>query len=93
MKQDVRAVSIVCGAQRCQSAAELKGKRRLMSQAAPLPLAECTMSASCKCRYQKYGDRRDEDRRALGSTVRGALYGIQERRKPMGRRPEDRSRP
>jgi hypothetical protein len=91
MKQDVRAVSIVCGARSCEAAASVKGKRRLMSQAVALPLAGCSMSAQCKCRYQKYGDRRDEDnRRALGSTVRGALYGIQERRNVTGRRPADR---
>jgi hypothetical protein len=91
MKQDVRAVSLVCGIRSCMAAASIKGKRSLMSQAVPLPLAECTMSASCKCRYQKFGDRRDEDdRRTLGSTLRGALYGILERRNPPGRRPADR---
>lgn len=91
MKQDVRAVSIVCGGGSCGAATALKGKRQLMSQAVALPLKDCTMSATCKCRYQKYSDRRDEDdRRSPGSTVRGALYGIKERRDDAGRRPADR---
>jgi hypothetical protein len=93
MKQDVRAVSIVCGGRSCEAARTLKGKRRLMMQAMPLPLSECTMTVACKCRYQRYSDRReDEDRRAPGSTARGTLCGMPERRtmKAWGRRPADR---
>ena len=93
MKQDIRAVSVVCGGRSCAAAAALKGKRRLMSQAVTLPLKDCTMSATCKCRYQKYGDRReDDDRRTPGSTARAALYGIKERRAVSGRRPADSAR-
>jgi hypothetical protein len=91
MKQDVRAVSVVCGGRSCDAAKALKGKRRLMLQAMALPLKDCTMSATCKCRYQRYGDRReDDDRRTPGSTARAAMYGIKERRGDSGRRPADR---
>jgi hypothetical protein len=88
--KDVRAVSIICPATGCAAAQTLKGKRLLVSRGVALPLAECTMPSQCKCRYQKYADRRDEDdRRAFGSTTRGALFGISERR-VKGRRAADR---
>jgi hypothetical protein len=39
------------------------------------------MPALCKCQYKKHPDRRmDDDRRMLGSTSRGASFGISERR-------------
>jgi hypothetical protein len=39
------------------------------------------MPELCKCRYQKHADRRvDDNRRMLGSTQRGANFGIRERR-------------
>jgi hypothetical protein len=89
--KDVRSVSIVCGTHGCEAARALKGQRRLVSQGVSLPLTTCTMPSQCKCRYQKYSDRRtDDDRRTLGSTLRGSLYGISERRHVKGRRPADR---
>jgi hypothetical protein len=89
--KDVRAVSIIGGSRCCEATRSLKGQRLLVTQAIALPLAACTMPAQCKCRYHKYSDRRtDEDRRALGSTERGFLFGINERRKAEGRRPADR---
>jgi len=51
------------------------------------------MPELCKCRYQKHADRRtEENRRMLGSTLRGAMFGIKERRGgPVeGRRVGDR---
>jgi hypothetical protein len=88
--KDVRAVSIVCGTQGCEAVRSLKGQRRLVSHGVSLPLATCTTPSQCKCRYQKYSDRRaDDDRRTLGSTQRGSLYGISERRNAEGRRPAD----
>lgn len=93
MIRDVRAVEIVCGGRCCEAAVTLKGKRRLMMQAEPLPLSECTMTAACRCRYQRYSDRREAlDRRSPGSTLRGTFYGIAERRtiSAWGRRPGDR---
>ena len=89
--KDVRAVSLVCRGASCEAAKALNGQRRLSSQSAMLPLAECTMAGQCKCRYQKFADRRaDDDRRTPGSTSRGAMFGISERRHPGGRRPLDR---
>jgi hypothetical protein len=50
------------------------------------------MPALCKCRYRKHADRRmDDNRRVLGSTTRGAMFGIRERRQGRreGRRLDD----
>jgi hypothetical protein len=89
--KDVRAVSILGGSPCCEATRSLKGKRLLLTQGVALPLEGCTMSAQCKCRYQKFLDRRaDDDRRMFGSTQRGFVYGISERRKAEGRRPADR---
>jgi hypothetical protein len=89
--KDFQSVSIVCGSAACTASQSLKGKRLLISQGTTLPLPACTMSARCKCRYGKHSDRReDDDRRMFGSTQRGSLYGIKERRAASGRRPADR---
>jgi len=89
--KDVRAVSIVGGSRCCEATRSVKGKRLLVTQGVALPLAACTMPEQCKCRYQKYSDRRaEDDRRTLGSTQRGSLFGISERRMVEGRRPADR---
>ena len=89
--KDVRAVSVVGGSPCCEATRSLKGKRLLVTQGVALPLAACTMPAKCKCRYQKYSDRRAvDDRRMFGSTQRGFLYGISERLKAEERRPANR---
>jgi hypothetical protein len=77
--KDVRAISIVGGSPCCEATRSLEGKRLLLTQGVALPLTACTMPAQCKCRYQKYSDRRAVgDRRIFGSTL---LYAINERRK------------
>jgi hypothetical protein len=79
--KNFRAVSIICRAPSCEAARSPSGQRRLLAQESCLPLADCSMPKLCKCRFQKYADRRaDDDRRMLGSTQRGALFGIKERR-------------
>ena len=84
----VGAVSIVGGTPCCEAARSLKGQRLLASQGVALQVLACTMPAQCKCQYRKYPDRRaGDDRRMFGSTQRGALYGISERRTAEGRRP------
>lgn len=91
--KDFRAVSVICRAPSCEAARSSTGLRRLLTQGTSLPLSECSMPELCKCRYQKHPDRRaDEDRRMLGSTQRGAMFGIKERRhgRAEGRRMGDR---
>jgi hypothetical protein len=83
----VGAVSIVGGSPCCEAARSLKGARLLVSQGFALQVLACTMPAGCKCRYRKYPDRlADDDRRMFGSTQRGTLYGMNERREADGRR-------
>jgi hypothetical protein len=89
----VGAVSIVGGSPCCEAARSLKGARLLASQGFALQVLACTMPAGCKCRYRKYPDRlADDDRRMFGSTQRGTLYGMNERREADGRRRADRQR-
>jgi hypothetical protein len=79
--KDFRAVSIISQKPLCEAARAPSGQRKLMAEGTCLPLKDCTMPELCKCRYQKHADRRtDEDRRMLGSTLRGSLYAISERR-------------
>ena len=79
--KDFRAVSIISRAPSCEAARAPSGQRRLLAQGCSLPLPDCTMPALCKCQYKKHPDRRmDDDRRMLGSTSRGASFGISERR-------------
>jgi hypothetical protein len=91
--KDFRAVSIIARAPSCEAARSSTGQRRLSMQGTCLPLTDCSMPELCKCRYQKHADRREEeDRRMLGSTQRGAMFGIKERRngRAEGRRLGDR---
>jgi hypothetical protein len=87
----VGAVSIVVGSPCCEAARSLRGTPLLVPHGVALQILGCTMSEQCKCRYRKYTDRRaDDDRRMFGSTRRGTLYGINERREAEGRRAADR---
>jgi hypothetical protein len=91
--KDFRAVSIICRTPSCEAARTPSGQRRLLTQGTCLPLSGCTMPELCKCSYKKHADRRiDDTRRMLGSTQRGAMFGIKERRaiREDGRRLDDR---
>jgi hypothetical protein len=91
--KDFRAVSIICRTPSCEAARTPSGQRRLLTQGTNLPLAECSMPELCKCSYKKHADRRiDDNRRMLGSTQRGAMFGIKERRavREDGRRLDER---
>lgn len=82
------AVSIVSTSHSCEAARSLKGQRFLNAQAPRLPLPGCTSSATCRCTYRKYADRRAGPRRESEKT------GMQrpasdERRRSRGRRSTD----
>ena len=93
MKKAYHSVSIVPGSPAC-AAATAGSQRKILSAEAPrLPLPDCTMSQSCKCRFQKHDDRRgdDDDRRMLGgASVQTGWYRGLEKRKSRGRRSSDR---
>jgi len=81
------AVSIEPGPKACAAARELEGKRFLASSAPMLPLRECG-SASCKCHYVHYNDRRTQrERRVLPHNPHA--HKMNERRAGAGRRIND----
>lgn len=72
----------------CQAAATIAGQRFLMAEVPMLPLDGCTRVDACPCKYQKFSDRRQEDRRAMG-TGSGAKDGTEQRDNVRGRRQYD----
>jgi hypothetical protein len=83
------AVAIVPGrSECCRPAKVLSGQRLLAAEAPPLPLPACTSPGNCRCRYEKFADRRDEMRRMDG--IAQQLFAAPERRKRVrGRRRTD----
>lgn len=83
---DFRAVSIDSSGPRCAAAKHVAEQRFLMREAPRLPLADCTMTASCACRFRKVPDRRDGDRRLFGGTGSNVWYSGTDSRKSGSRR-------
>lgn len=85
------AVSLLAARGGCAAVKVLENKKILAVNAPRLPLPECSMPDKCRCRYQKYTDRRDEDenRRFQFSSERSAWYSGEQRRKTRGRRTKD----
>src|SRR5262245_4397030 len=85
------AVTIAMPARCCEAVSALVGKRILASQAPKLPMPNCSMPDKCRCRFQKYSDRRDDEqgRRFGFGQERGAWYAGSQRRKSKGRRSAD----
>ena len=88
--KDFRAVAIVSSSLCCAAVKALRGQRKFCAEAPRLPLADCTTPGQCRCRFEKYADRRDgDDRRPLAASVRGAWYGGAEKRSSSIRRATD----
>jgi len=83
---DYRAVSIASGSDCHAAVKDGAAKRYLLREAPRLPLANCTMPATCRCGFRKHADRRDGDRRLLGATETIRWFAGSERRKHAGRR-------
>jgi len=82
-----RAVGIVPGANACEAALALRGRRFLPASIKRLPLAECTRQDQCNCKFQHYGDRRGPQRRAQDArSSNSAKPPATERRRPGERR-------
>jgi len=91
-----RAVSIVAPASACGAAQALANQRILMARAPMLPLPDCSDPQNCRCRFDKYEDRRegDDGRRlsdaaATGRWEQAAWYSGPEKRQRRGRRNDD----
>ncbi len=82
------AVSIVPGRSSCPESFVLSRLRLLSREAPALPLPDCPTPERCACRFQKYDDRRQEERRDIVAS--GQWYGGVERRRTRGRRVTDR---
>jgi hypothetical protein len=70
----------------CDVAREQSGTRYLCNEAPMLPLPDCSNSQQCRCKYQHWNDRRQEDRRALMSSMASQYYSGDERRTSNDRR-------
>jgi hypothetical protein len=85
------AVNIVAPSRRCDAVDALEGKRILASHAPKLPMTNCTIPDQCRCRFQKYIDRREDDqgRRFRYGQESSAWYSGSQRRESRGRRTSD----
>jgi len=85
------AVTIAMPARRCEAVSALEGKRILASQAPNLPMPDCTMPDTCRCRFRKYTDRREDEqgRRFRFDQGRDAGQAGGQRRQSRGRRTAD----
>lgn len=85
------AVTIATPSRCCDAVSALEAVKILANYAPPLPVPNCTMPDQCRCRFQKYTDRRDEDkdRRFSYGQERAAWYAGGQRRKTRGRRSVD----
>ena len=79
-----QAIAIYRGVKACAMAQKFSEHRFLARDAPSIPLAGCTMSESCECRYLKYKDRRSGERRLVDFAAR--FYSGKERRTRNGRR-------
>jgi hypothetical protein len=84
-----QSISILHGTVSCASARKISGYRFLAKNSPQLPLSECTMRATCDCRYTKHNDRRNDSRRLVDFGVKPILFAARERRAMRGRRTKD----
>jgi hypothetical protein len=82
-------VAIIPDRAACPAAVASRGKRVLSRDAPPIPLPNCTRPQACTCRYAKFSDRRQDDRRDILSLSRW-YPGNERRRGGGGRRATDR---
>lgn len=85
------AVTIAMPSKCCEAVSALAGKRILASQAPMVPMPDCTMPDRCRCRFQKYDDRREDEqgRRFQFGHHPGAWNDRGQRRQSRGRRAAD----
>jgi len=70
----------------CPAAHALKGQRFLSNEAPLLPLPDCSNAPGCRCKYQHWDDRRQEDRRASFNGIGDQYHAGEERRYRKDRR-------
>lgn len=85
-----QAVSVIACPQACAAAARVQGQRFLARQAPRLPLGECDRPGDCRCRFEKFADRRRGSQRSPYTSLDSPSYGGVEKRRNRGRRVSDR---
>ncbi len=86
-RADYRAVGIIPDALPCRAVVEASPRRYLLPESPKLPLPDCSKPETCTCRFVKFNDRRQEERRDILSFSR--WYSGKERRRNPGRRSTD----
>lgn len=75
----------------CDAVRAIRGQRYLMTNAPSIPVAGCD-AEKCKCRYTRFTDRRQEERRGEDAGVATTVYSAtaeDKRSKTRGRRSTD----
>jgi len=90
-KNPYQAVSIQASIMDCCEAARgIEGQRFLLADAPMLPLDDCDRIGACQCKYQKWEDRRLDDRRMVDLGIGTQYYqGNEKRTIRRGRRSSD----
>jgi hypothetical protein len=88
--RDFKAVGIIPGAHCCAAAKKAFGRKFLEREAPRVPLPGCTSPQACRCRFKKYVDRRQDDRRHPFGGAFGWNSAADDRRKRRGRRSSDK---
>jgi hypothetical protein len=87
--RDFKAVGIIPGAHCCSAAKKAFGRKYLERDSPRLPLPGCTSPQTCRCRFKKYADRRQDDRRHPYGGGFGWNSAADDRRRRRGRRSTD----
>lgn len=85
-----QAVAVIACQQACGAAVNVQGQRFLARKAPRLPLIDCSRPDTCRCRFEKYADRRRGPQRTPYNNVEMQSYGGVEKRRNRGRRAGDR---
>jgi hypothetical protein len=86
-----QAVSIQPSLCACRAAQSLADKRYLCREAPVFPLVDCNKGGECECKYKRWEDRRQEDRRAPFATAGDQYFAHGNRRDSNDRRIRDPS--
>jgi len=81
-----QAVSIQPSLCACLPAQLLRDKRFLCREAPVFPLPDCTQASDCECKYKRWEDRRQDDRRAPFATTGDQYFANGNRRQRSDRR-------
>jgi len=85
-----QAVGVIACSQGCSAVGQAKGVRFLARQAPRLPLPDCDRAANCRCRFEKFADRRTLVQRSPYNNAALYISAGAEKRGNRDRRSGDR---